>query len=312
MKPNLLAALAVSALLLSTGPAAAKGASAPQMNDSDAPEQELPPAVAAYVRQVSALAWVHGPADVRLGNQAVVHLPKGMQFLGTADTRRFLQLNGNPPNDDAYTIAPEAMSWFSILTFDAAGYVSDRETIDGGALLDQLKSTQDADNQKRTSLGQGALFIDRWLVEPHYDTRSHNLEWGMVMHGDDGQGIVNHDSRILGRDGVMRAILVTDPGNYAQDLPQFHAAISGLEYLPDKRYDAHKSGDKLAAFGLGALIAGGAAAAVAKSGLLAGLLAMMLKFGVAFYKLILLGAVALVAAFRKTIFGRRAAKGDEG
>jgi len=100
---------------------------------------------------------------------------------------------------------------------------------------------------------------------------------------------------------VTKAILVSDPANFTTDLSQYRAAMTSFAYLPDKRYEDHRAGDKMAAYGLGALIAGGAAAAVAKTGLFAGLFAAIVKFGVAFYKLIVVGVLAVYAAMRKQI-----------
>jgi uncharacterized membrane-anchored protein len=275
---------------------------------AQAPDNEQQ-AQAEYVRQTDALGWVHGPATVAISDQAKLQLPKGMRYLDQKDTSKFLRLNGNPPAGRDYTIAPEGPGWFAILEFDPSGYVSDKEKIDPDALFKQLKTNEASDNEERKSLGQTGLHLDRWLAAPHYDAATHNLEWGTVMHSDSGGQIINYTSRILGRNGVTRAILVSDPGNFSADLPQYRTALAGFAYQPDKTYEAHQAGDKVAAYGLGALVAGGAAAAVVKSGLFAGIFAGLLKFGVAFYKLIIVGAVALFAGFRKHIgrlFGRTA------
>lgn len=265
-------------------------------------------------RRVEALDWVHGPATVPIGSQANVRIPKGVRYLGPAGTSAFLQLNGNPAAEHDYTIAPEGYGWFAILEFDSAGYVGDKDKVDPDALFKQLKANEDEENRQRASAGQAGLHLDRWVTPPHYDTASHNLEWGTVMHTDSGGQVVNYTSRILGREGVTKAILVSDPTNLTADLQQYRVALSGFAYLPDKKYEDHKAGDKMAAYGLGALVAGGAAAAVVKSGLFAGIFAVILKFGVAFYKLIIVGAVALVAMLRRRIaalFNRNTPDGDQ-
>ena len=272
-------------------------------------------AQADLVRQIESLKWVHGPATVPIGNEANIRIPKGVRYLDPAGTSQFLRLNGNPPADNDYTIAPEAgLGWFAILEFDAAGYVSDKDKVDPDALFKQIKSNEVEDNKERASAGQEGLFLDRWVVPPHYDAASHNLEWGTVMHTDSGGHIVNYTSRILGRDGVTRAILVSDPANLQTDLQQYRAAMSGFAYLPAKKYEDHQAGDKMAEYGLGALVAGGAAAAVVKTGLFAGIFAAIAKFGIAFYKLILVGVVAAYAFLRKQIgrLFRRATAGGEG
>lgn len=252
-------------------------------------------------RQVEALNWVHGPATVPIGSEATIRIPKGVRYLDAPSTSKFLQLNGNPPGDHDYTIAPEGFGWFAILEFDPAGYVNDKDKVDPDAIFKQIKSHEGEENEQRKSTGQSGLYLDRWQTPPHYDVASHNLEWGTIMHDDSGAQIVNYTSRMLGRDGVTKAILVSDPTNLSSDLAQYRTAVAGFAYQPDKRYEDHRAGDKMAAYGLGALVAGGAAAAVVKSGLLAGIFAVILKFGVAFYKFIIVGAVALFAALRKQL-----------
>ena len=266
------------------------------------------------IQQIESLNWIHGPATVPIGTEASVTLPRGVRYLDATGTSKFLQLNGNPSADHAYTIAPERLSWFAVLEFDPAGYVSDTEKVDPDALFKRMKSQESENNQERKALGQSELYLDRWLAAPHYDPMSHNLEWGTVMHTGSGEQVVNYTTRMLGRDGVTKAILVSDPARFSGDLTQYRAAVAGFAYQPTKRYEDHRAGDKVAAYGLGALVAGGAAAAVVKSGLFAGLLAAMLKFGVAFYKLILVGVLALLAGLRKQVkrlFGRGTSAGGE-
>lgn len=271
-------------------------------------------AQAEFVRQVDALNWIHGPTTVPIGDEASIRIPKGVRYLDSANTSKFLQLNGNPPDDHDYTIAPEASTWFAILEFDPAGYVSDKDKVDPDALFKQLKAGEDESNKGRTDAGQTGLHLDRWVAAPHYDAASHNLEWGTVMHTDSGEQVVNYTSRILGRDGVTKAILVSDPTSLSADLPQYRAALSGFAYLPAKKYEDHQSGDKMAEYGLGALVAGGAAAAVVKTGLFAGIFAVIAKFAIAFYKLIVVGVLAVYGAFRKQIarlFRRKTPGGDQ-
>jgi uncharacterized membrane-anchored protein len=81
----------------------ALGLSAAQAQAPDAP----PTSAAEFTNQIDALGWVHGPATVSLGEQATVHIPKGVRYLDPANTRKFLELNGNPPSSNDYTIAPE-------------------------------------------------------------------------------------------------------------------------------------------------------------------------------------------------------------
>jgi len=66
-------------------------------------------------------------------------------------------------------------------------------------------------------------------------------------------------------------------------------------------YADFREGDRVAEYGLGALIVGGAAAVAAKKGFFA----VIAKFLIAGWKLLLVGLVA-VGGFFKRLFGRRA------
>ncbi|WP_442677992.1 DUF2167 domain-containing protein [Sphingomonas sp. ASY06-1R] len=253
---------------------------------------------ALHSSKVDALGWVHGPATVKLGDQAQIRIAKGVRYLGPENTNRFLALNGNQPSADNYTIAPEGSGWFAILTFDPAGYIPEGRAIDPETMYQQIKANEGGDNQNRKTAGEGGLYTDRWLIKPHYQPTSQNLEWATVMHTESGAEIVNYTSRILGRDGVMKAILVSDPAHFRDDLPQYRQAMAGFSYLPGKHYVQRTSDVRMAEYGIGALVAGGAAAIAAKTGLLATLFGGLLTFGTAFYKLFALGAVAVFAGLR--------------
>jgi hypothetical protein len=62
------------------------------------------------VRQIQALAWRHGPADADIGGLATIKVPKGLSFLDGPNTRKFLELNLNPPRDNHYTLSTQDLS----------------------------------------------------------------------------------------------------------------------------------------------------------------------------------------------------------
>lgn len=73
--------------------------------------------------------------------------------------------------------------------------------------------------------------------------------------------------RLLGRTGYMSVVLVADPAELTQVLPEVKQILTGFSYKAGKRYAEYVQGDKLAGIGLTALIAGGAGAAAASTGL---------------------------------------------
>jgi uncharacterized membrane-anchored protein len=247
-------------------------------------------------RQLRALAWQRGPTQGHIGGIAVLEVPEGLAFLDGPNTRRFLELNGNPPRDNRYTLVGRDSSWFAIFFFEDSGYVKDDEKLDAQALLQSLRDGDQHGNAERKRLGLRALYTDGWAVPPHYDATTRRLEWGMRLRGEDGAQIVNYTIRLLGRRGVMHAILVSDPGSLDRDIAEFKGVLAGYDFVSGERYAEFRAGDRIAEYGLAALVLGGAAAVATKSGFLK-----------AFGKLIVVGVVALGAAV--AAFFRRLRRG---
>ena len=148
------------------------------------------------------------------------------------------------------------------------------------ALLKTLKASDAPSNEERKRLGMEALYTEGWQVPPHYDLDTKRLEWGMRLRTGSNHYVINYSSRLLGRSGVMSAVLVADPETLAADTAQFKAALKDFDYVPGEKYSEFKAGDRIAEYGLAALIVGGAAAVATKKGfwsLLAGFFAAFWK-----------------------------------
>ena len=165
-----------------------------------------------------------------------------------------------------YTFAPRDLRWFAVFAFDPDGYVRDDEKIDPDAFLEILKKGNVEDNEERKRRGLETLVLEDWSVVPHYDVQTKRLEWGTRLRAQSGGLVVNYTIRLLGRSGVMRATLVSDPTSLDQDVREFKAALTGFDFNQGQKYFEFRDGDKVAEYGLSALIVGGAAATAMKSG----------------------------------------------
>ncbi len=219
------------------------------------------------IQELQKLAWQRAPGEGTIGSKAKIRIPEGYSFLDERNTRRFLELMGNPPRDNHYLIAPANLDWFAVFSFDPVGYVKDDEKIDAAALLDSLKKGDEPSNEERKRLGMSPIYTDGWHVPPHYDSGNKRLEWGMRLRDERGGVHVNYTSRLLGRSGVMSAVLVSSPQTLNDDMKAFNGALAGYQFNAGEQYAEFKSGDKIAEYGLAALVVGGAAAAAAKAGL---------------------------------------------
>jgi uncharacterized membrane-anchored protein len=241
--------------------------------------------------------WQVGPTVGHLGDKAQIDIPKGYRFTGKEGAQQVLVLTHNVPNGSelgALIADARDANWFMIFEFRDTGYVKDDEknSLDTDALLKSIREATEEGNEERQKRGWKPLHVTGWDKPPFYDPASHNLTWATRVKGDDpsSEGSVNHSIRLLGRRGTINVDLVASPDEYAASISDFNTLISGFSYNQGNRYSDFTPGDKVAKYGLAALIAGGAGAVALKTGLLAKL-----------WKLIVV-AFAAIAGFIKKIF----------
>lgn len=247
------------------------------------------------------LAWQRGPSEALIGDKATIKVPAGYVFLGAADTKKFMEANHNVSSGQEYLLAPENLQWFSLFAFEPIGYVKDNETIDADAVLDTVREGTKQGNEERKRRGWSTMSIVGWRFKPQYDRDSKLLEWAFVGRDDaTGSDVINYNTRLLGRSGVMDVVLVSDPGILDTAAATLKTMLTGgYQFAPGEKYSEFKQGDRVAEYGLAALVAGGAAAVAAKKGVFAvigAFLAAAWKFVLA----LVVGAIAwLKSLFRK-------------
>lgn len=245
------------------------------------------------------LNWEIGPKKENIANVATLNTIKGDGFLDYSNSDKFLELSGNLTSGTTNILVAEDDSWWATFDFDPSGYVKDDEKIDADALLKELKSYDEAANDERVRLGLEKLYTDSWAVAPKYDPVSKHLEWALKVRSADNTETINYTVRLLGRTGVMSATLVSDPENLDKNIRAFKKSIQGFEYNTGQRYTEFQAGDKVAEYGLAALVVGGVAAVATKKGFWA----MIAAFFAATWKFILVGFAALFGFIGK-IFKR--------
>jgi len=248
------------------------------------------------------IQWTEGPGTLPVGIQAQIKIPEGYIGTGPEGTRRILELSHNPTDGGelAMLTAAGPMRWWIDFRFEDCGYVKDDEKaeLDADAILKAIGKGIDAGNLQRKSRGWEELTLIGWEVPPKYNESTHNLEWATRLRAKGGDSI-NYNCRVLGRHGVMHVNLVCDPDVMQETLPEFEKLIGGFSYIGGESYAEFRSGDKVAEYGLTALIAGGALAAGLKFGILQKL-----------WKFIVIGVVAVVGACKRLI-GRLLGRGNE-
>lgn len=241
-----------------------------------------------------ALPWIMGPTDAKLGDQALLKVPSGYQFLGAQETQHLLKQMGNFPSGSELgliTATGEGEEWFMVVRYIDAGYVKDDEAAnwDADALMAAIKEGTDEDNRRRQAQGFPPLVIRGWEEKPHYDKAANKVVWAISAQERESVG-VNYNTLALGRQGYLSMNMVGSLEQLAVLKPHVSRLLANVEFVEGKRYtDFNSTTDKVAAVGLSALIAG----AAVKSGLLAKLWAFIIPLVMAGKKLLMLAVIAL-------------------
>ena len=251
---------------------------------------------------VAALPWQTGPAKVQVGSHATLDVPDGYAFLDAKATERFNALMHNlPDTTDTYTLAPTDLHWVAMFSYEDVGYVKDNEDLDADAILSSVREGTDAANRERKQRGWAELHITGWGFKPKYDAQIKSLAWAIrASSSEDNEEIVNYNTRLLGRTGVMDVVVITGADQLAGAITEFKDTLPGFGFVPGETYAEYRSGDRVAEYGLAALITGGAAAVAAKKGLFT----VIGGFLAAAWKFVLAGFVAMGAWF-KSLFKRK-------
>ena len=241
------------------------------------------------------IKWQEGPSTSDLGKVAEVRVPAGYMFAGANEMKTIMESGQNIASGDEVGFLTEPSSNLEMyFDFIEAGYVKDDEkgSLDADAMLKSMKAGNDKANEERRKRGWGELKMIGWEVPPRYNETSHNLEWAIRLQNKEGE-LINFNTRLLGRNGYMKVTLVTAPQTFQETIPKFRTIVSDISYKSGHRYAEYRTGDKVAKYGLSALVVGGAAAAATKAGVFKGL-----------WKLIVAaGAGVLVVA--KRFFGKK-------
>lgn len=156
---------------------------------------------------------LRGPAKAALEGVAQVNLPAGYVFLDGKATRAMMKASGEPTSGREYgAMMPTNGDWQVMFEYDDVGFVKDdeKDKLNADKLLDAIKRGTAEANKERVRMGNSPLEIVGWEQPPRYDATSHNLEWA-IRATSEGRQILNYNTRLLGRKGVMEVVLIVEP-----------------------------------------------------------------------------------------------------
>lgn len=243
-----------------------------------------------------------GPASVPLRDLAELNVPEGMAFVPHDAGQQLMALFGNQVDADFIGLVlplREEQNWFVTVDYVASGHIEDDEARDWDAdeLLKSIKAGTLEGNKFREANGVSPIEVTGWIEKPAYDASNRRLIWSArikeIGAASTEQDTVNYNTYVLGREGYISMDLITSVSAIESEKPYAKELLAATNFVDGKRYaDFNASTDKVAAYGLAALVGGVAAKKL-------GLLAVIAAFMVKAWKLVLIGVVGAGAAIRK-------------
>ena len=244
----------------------------------------------------------------KIGERALLDIPENYRFTDSEGTQQVLRVMGNiPSGHELGLIGPEQLEkWFVIYSFQGIGYVKDdeKDDLDADGMLETFKANTKIQNEERKKMGLATVEILGWALSPRYHADTNVLEWATEARFTDANGetsdVVNYRTRVLGRKGVMAVTLVCGPEELKESISEYQSMMRGFKFAEGESYAEYKAGDRVAEYGLTALVLGGATVAAAKLGFFAAALAFFKKG----FKFIIVAIGAVLIGLKNLFFGR--------
>ena len=235
---------------------------------------------------------------------ATLNVPQDFVFLNAKDASTVLvDVWGNPPGQSilgmlfpAGNTPFDGGSWAVTISYDEDGYVSDEDAADINytELLETMQADTKAASEARVAQGYPAINLVGWAAQPYYDATTHKMHWAKELKfaGHD-VNTLNYNIRMLGRKGVLVLNFIASMDQKTTIESNLDTVLNMADFDQDSSYsDFDPDLDTVAAYGLGALVAG---KVIAKTGFFVMALVFLKKFAVVF----IMGLVVLLKRFFK-------------
>jgi uncharacterized membrane-anchored protein len=125
--------------------------------------------------------------------------------------------------------------------------------------------------------GFESIALVGWAEQPYYDAEQKKMYWAKELtFGEMQSNTLNYNIRVLGRKGVLVLNFIAGMSELEEIKQNRNAVLQMTSFNPGYRYEEFDPQvDKVAAYGLGALVAG---KVLAKTGFLAMALVLLKKF----------------------------------
>ena len=243
-------------------------------------DKNIPQTEDEWFKATNSLPWEDGPLVIDYSEaNSSIDISNTFSVLRYEDAHQMLfWLNGASfEYVDMYAISNTDSSQYMFYYTDS-GYVKtdDWTDVDPEQFIKEIKENYKQSNETRKSNGQPYVLNVTWKKKPYLDGIYNSVYYALNVDWSDNTSSVEGTAIILGREGYTTASYVAGGRGYDENmllnLSKMH------KFNETKEYKDWKAGDKVAAAGIGALLATTLGVKYLKPGLLAVAAVFLKKF----------------------------------
>jgi len=243
-------------------------------------DKNIPKTDEEWAKAYNSLPWEDGPLVFSYNDaNSKINLSNNFSILRGEDAHQLLfWLNGTTFDYiDMYALNNNDSSQYMFFYTDS-GYVKtdDWTDVDPNKFIKEIKENYKASNETRKQNGQSFVLDVNWKKKPYLDGIYNSVYYALNVSWSDNTSTVEGTAIILGREGYTTGKYVGGNLGYSESMLLNLSKIH--KFNPTKEYKDWKSGDKVAAAGIGALLATTLGVKYLKPGILAVAAVFLKKF----------------------------------
>ena len=227
----------------------------------------------------NSLNWKDGPVLVDFNEaNSTIKISQNFSVLEDKDAQQILYWQNGTRFDYINIYAVDNNGAQYSFYYVDSGYVktNDWTDVDPNKFIKEIKENFKASNENRKKNGQTTILNVSWKKKPYLDGVYNSVYYALNVEWSNNTSTIEGTAIILGREGYTSASYVAGDTGYQE---QMLLNLSKIHKFNDtKEYKDWKSGDKVAAAGIGALLATTLGVKALKPGLIAAGLLLLKKF----------------------------------
>ena len=242
-------------------------------------DKNIPKTSEEWDKAWASLNWKKGPSVVNYNKaNSKINISSNFEILeGTEAHQMLYWLNGvDFSYVDVYAMGQNSEQY--LFYYTDSGYVKtdDWTDVDPDKFIKEMIENYKASNSTRQQNGQATVKDVTWKKKPYLDGTYNSVYYAFNVTWSDNSSTVEGTAIILGKEGYTTASYVGGTEGYQEQLLLNLSKIH--KFNTTKEYKDWKSGDKVAAAGIGALLATTLGVKALKPGIIAAGLLLFKKF----------------------------------